>query len=76
MPEWMAWYHKYLNVRNPVVSAVAADDEEGALEQLQSGILECVALYAEKYDEEFEAYFSTFVQDVWALMSSQKQGGW
>lgn len=33
-------------------------------------VQDCVALYAEKYDEEFEPFFATFVQDTWALLSS------
>lgn len=31
---------------------------------------DCVALYADKYDEEFEPFFATFVQDTWSLLSS------
>jgi hypothetical protein len=31
---------------------------------------DCIALYADKYDEEFEPFFATFVSDTWALLSS------
>lgn len=37
---------------------------------LSPWLQDCVALYAEKYDEEFEPFFATFVQDTWALLSS------
>jgi exportin-2 (importin alpha re-exporter) len=71
---WMAWFHAYLaaGTKFPLVTAAPDDPEEGALESLQSNILECVALYGERYDEEFEAYFPTFVQDVWALAAAHR----
>jgi exportin-2 (importin alpha re-exporter) len=70
--EWMQLFHKYLIANNPVIMAPPGDVEEGPLEALQSQVLECVELYAQKYDEEFEPFFLTFIQDVWGLIAGGK----
>jgi exportin-2 (importin alpha re-exporter) len=67
--EWMQLFHKYLVINNPVIMSPPSDPEEGQLEALQSQVLECVELYAQKYDEEFEPFFLTFIQDVWGLIA-------
>ncbi len=72
---WMGWFHKYLNVHSSVVSAdLDDDDQEGLLEQLQGTILESVAIFSDKYDDDFEPYFVTFVEDVWRLLCAQSSG--
>ena len=68
--EWMAFFHKYLTFSHPALAAAEDDIEEGPLEALQTAILDCVGLYADKYDEEFEPFFPTFVTDVWSLLSA------
>lgn len=40
------------------------------MEQLKSQICDNVALYAQKYDEEFQNYLPQFVTDVWNLLVS------
>lgn len=45
-------------------------EEAGVLEQLKSQICDNVALYAQKYDEEFSPYLSQFVTDIWNLLVS------
>ena len=50
---------------------VGQDEEEaGPLEQLRTQICDNVALYAQKYDEEFGPYLPRFVQSVWTLLAN------
>ena len=49
--------------------AEEGDLEEGPLEALQATILDVIALYADKHDEDFEPFFATFAGDVWTLLS-------
>lgn len=43
-------------------------EEAGVMEQLKSQVCDNVALYAQKYDEEFRPYLPQFVTDVWSLL--------
>jgi exportin-2 (importin alpha re-exporter) len=70
MAAWMAHFHRYLALDDARVKSGDADVDEGPLEALQAAILDCVALYADKYDEEFEPFLATFVQDAWSLRST------
>lgn len=45
-----------------------SDEESGVLEQLKSQVCDNIALYAQKYDEEFQPYLPQFVTDVWNLL--------
>lgn len=38
------------------------------MEQLKSQVCDNIALYAQKYDEEFRNYLPQFVTDVWSLL--------
>lgn len=40
------------------------------MEQLKSQVCDNIALYAQKYDEEFQPYLPQFVQVVWSLLVS------
>lgn len=40
------------------------------MEQLKSQVCDNVALYAQKYDEEFQPYLPEFVKAVWDLLTS------
>ena len=42
--------------------------EPGLLEQVKSQICDNVAMYAQKYDEEFSPHLATFVTAVWNLL--------
>lgn len=44
------------------------DDETGILHQIQSQICENIALYAQKYEEEFSSYMRTLVTIIWKLL--------
>lgn len=44
------------------------DDETGVLHQIQSQICENIALYAQKYEEEFSSYMRTLVTIIWKLL--------
>eukprot|EP01135_Chromosphaera_perkinsii_P000361 Nk52_evm8s78 gene=Nk52_evmTU8s78 len=67
MADWMTNFHKLLNMTNP--NLVSNDDETpGVLDNLKSQICHNVALYGQKYDEEFGEYLSKFVESVWNLL--------
>ncbi|XP_067121155.1 exportin-2 [Centruroides vittatus] len=46
------------------------DEEAGLLEQLKSQICDNIALYAQKYNEEFQKYLPEFVTAVWHLLTN------
>ncbi|KAK5647359.1 hypothetical protein RI129_002251 [Pyrocoelia pectoralis] len=69
METWMKYFHTLLTTE--VKSLRTGDDEEaGIMEQLKSQVCDNVALYAQKYDEEFQPYLSQFVTDIWSLLVS------
>jgi exportin-2 (importin alpha re-exporter) len=68
MGEWMQGFNKFLTYTNPLLNPEDPDDddeEEGALDALQAAIVENLTLYAEKYEEEFQAHLQSFTQVVW-----------
>lgn len=69
MAVWMSNFHSLLTANVP--SLITRDDEDaGVLEQLKSQICDNIALYAQKYDEEFAPYLPQFVTDIWNLLVS------
>uniref|UniRef100_A0A8C4QN71 Exportin-2 n=1 Tax=Eptatretus burgeri TaxID=7764 RepID=A0A8C4QN71_EPTBU len=69
MESWMANFHTLLTFDNKLLHT---DDESeaGPLELLKSQICDNVALYAQKYDEEFRPFLPQFVTAVWHLLVS------
>lgn len=49
---------------------VQDEEEAGLLEQVKSQICDNVALYAQKYDEEFSPQLPAFVTAIWNLLIS------
>ncbi|KAJ1519390.1 hypothetical protein ONE63_004682 [Megalurothrips usitatus] len=72
MEIWMTNFHTLLTTDVPALHT-QDDDEPGLLEQLRSQICDNAALYAQKYDEEFQSYLPTFVTAVWNLLTSTSQ---
>ncbi|KAF2896616.1 hypothetical protein ILUMI_09559 [Ignelater luminosus] len=69
MSIWMSNFHVLLT--SDVKSLATGDEEEaGVMEQLKSQVCDNVALYAQKYDEEFQPYLPQFVTDIWSLLVS------
>lgn len=67
MQVWMTNFHTMLTA--DVKSLQNKDSEEaGVMEQLKSQVCDNIALYAQKYDEEFRPYLPQFVTDVWSLL--------
>ncbi|CAH1099878.1 unnamed protein product [Psylliodes chrysocephalus] len=64
---WMTNFHTLLTVEVPSLQKNDSD-EAGVIEQLKSQVCDNVALYAQKYDEEFQPYLPQFVTDVWSLL--------
>uniref|UniRef100_A0A672IRX6 Exportin-2 n=1 Tax=Salarias fasciatus TaxID=181472 RepID=A0A672IRX6_SALFA len=73
METWMTNFHGLLTLDNKLLQT---DDEEeaGLLELLKSQICDNAALYAQKYDEEFQPYLPRFVTAIWNLLVSTGQG--
>lgn len=69
METWMTNFHTLLTA-NLACLATNDDEEPGLLEQLKSQLCDNVALYAQKYDEEFQPYLPRFVTAVWNLLVS------
>ncbi|XP_070556121.1 exportin-2-like [Ptychodera flava] len=72
METWMTHFHSLLVTDNKLLHT---DDESeaGPLERLRSQICDNVALYAQKYDEEFQRFLPNFVKAVWDLLVSTTQ---
>uniref|UniRef100_A0A8C5MWL8 Exportin-2 n=1 Tax=Leptobrachium leishanense TaxID=445787 RepID=A0A8C5MWL8_9ANUR len=72
METWMTNFHNLLTLDNKLLQT---DDEEeaGLLEMLKSQICDNAALYAQKYDEEFQPYLPRFVTAIWNLLVTTGQ---
>ena len=46
------------------------EEEAGLLEQVKSQICDNIAMYAQKYDEEFAPHLPSFVTAVWNLLTT------
>lgn len=66
MKIWMTHFHTLLTIDNKLLET--QDEEAGLLEQVKSQICDNIAMYAQKYDEEFAPHLPTFVTDVWGLL--------
>ncbi|EFA07339.1 exportin-2 [Tribolium castaneum] len=67
MATWMSNFHTLLTVEVKVLQN-SSQDEAGVIEQLKSQACDNIALYAQKYDEEFQPYLPQFVTAVWNLL--------
>ncbi|XP_063905831.1 exportin-2 [Zophobas morio] len=67
MASWMSNFHLLL-VNDVKVLQNESQDETSVIEQLKSQVCDNIALYAQKYDEEFQPYLPQFVTDVWNLL--------
>ncbi|OXB61025.1 hypothetical protein ASZ78_015022, partial [Callipepla squamata] len=81
METWMTNFHSLLTLDNKLLQTdviptfVLCEDEEeaGLLELLKSQICDNAALYAQKYDEEFQPYLPRFVTAIWNLLVTTGQ---
>uniref|UniRef100_A0A023GFX0 Exportin-2 n=1 Tax=Amblyomma triste TaxID=251400 RepID=A0A023GFX0_AMBTT len=69
MEIWMTHFLTLLTADHKILQT-EQDEEAGLLEQLKSQICDNVGLYAQKYDEEFQAYLPGFVTAVWHLLTT------
>ena len=56
-----------------ILMSTQDEEEAGLLEMLKSQICDNAALYAQKYDEEFQPYLPRFVTAIWELLVSTGQ---
>ncbi|XP_076462956.1 exportin-2-like [Babylonia areolata] len=72
MKTWMDNFLQLLGADNKLLKT--EDEEEASLlEQVKSQVCDNVALYAQKYDEEFAPYLPGFVTAIWGLLVSTGQ---
>ncbi|KAK7100974.1 hypothetical protein V1264_023831 [Littorina saxatilis] len=69
---WMDNFLQLLSVDNKLLKT-EDEEEAGLLEQVKSQVCDDVALYAQKYDEEFAPYLPPFVTAIWGLLVSTGQ---
>jgi len=72
MAVWMTHFHTLLHSDNKLLQT-EADEEAGLLEQAKSQVCDNVAMYAQKYDEEFSNYLPNFVTAIWNLLVTTGQ---
>ena len=70
--QWMGFHIKFLTYSSTAIDAKAIDFESTQVERLQSALIENVALYAEKYEEEFQPFMEKFTSGIWALLTNLK----
>ena len=64
---WMQHFHSLLTTSNKLLET-DDDEEAGLLEHIKSQICETVAMFAQKYDEDFSEYLPRYVQSIWNLL--------
>ena len=64
---WMTHFHSLLTTDNKLMEE-EGDEEPSSLENIKAQICEIVAMFAQKYDEDFATYIPQFVQSVWNLL--------
>ena len=70
--DWMDLFYPFLEMPNPLPPnhrSNLSEDEPGPLERLQTAIIECCRLYAEKYAEEFRPHLPRFAQATFRLLA-------
>ncbi|KAL5250460.1 hypothetical protein ACHWQZ_G016253 [Mnemiopsis leidyi] len=72
MSRWFPRFLPLLKLQNKLLYTDDAE-EVGLLEMLKSQVCENVALYAQKYDEEFAPFLPGYVETVWELLLSTSQ---
>eukprot|EP01113_Clastostelium_recurvatum_P047361 TRINITY_DN8430_c0_g1_i3.p1 TRINITY_DN8430_c0_g1~~TRINITY_DN8430_c0_g1_i3.p1 ORF type:complete len:991 (+),score=218.41 TRINITY_DN8430_c0_g1_i3:45-2975(+) len=79
MEVFMSNFRKLLHFQVPATSPEPlraalleglTEDRPGRLHRVQALVCNCINLYIEKYEEEFQRYLHVFVQDVWNLVSN------
>ena len=72
MQTWMAHFDKVLKLQIPN-SGSSEPGEKKSLDEVKAIICETVAMYAQKYSEEFSPYLPTFVTDIWQVLEAAGQ---
>uniref|UniRef100_A0A4W4EB68 Exportin-2 n=1 Tax=Electrophorus electricus TaxID=8005 RepID=A0A4W4EB68_ELEEL len=73
METWMTHFHNLLTLDNKLLQTETFNPKSGLLELLKSQICDNAALYAQKYDEEFQPYLPRFVTAIWNLLVTTGQ---
>ncbi|XP_046365033.2 exportin-2-like [Haliotis rufescens] len=72
MGTWMTHFMTLLSADNELLQT-KDEEEAGLLEQVKSQVCDNVALYAQKYDEEFSLHLPQFVTATWGLLVTTGQ---
>lgn len=68
LAQYMTVFQQLLAFEHPALAA-SADDEEGPLETTKARVLETLAFFLQKYDEDFQPYLQDFTQQIWGLLT-------
>jgi len=63
MGRWAGVFHSFMSYSNGLLEDPEETMVAGPVENLQTQIMACLALYGEKYDEQFEEQLPQFVED-------------
>jgi exportin-2 (importin alpha re-exporter) len=69
MKRWLDPFHSILKTEFKLLET-EDKEEAGPIELIRSQICDNIALYAQKYDEEFQPYLPQFVEAVWNLLTT------
>ena len=64
---WMTHFHTLLTTDNKLLET-DSEEEPGSLELVKAQVCEIVAMFAQKYDDDFESFLQIFVQSIWTLL--------
>ena len=71
--QWMSQFQKFLTYTNPLLVDADEEDEAGPIETLQAAIIDNLALYADKYEEEFQPFLPEMTQNIWSILTATGQ---
>lgn len=70
---WMAPFRNFISTKENLGDVFAEPNNREVIterERLRTSIISCVSIYAERYEEEFKPYFSTFLNEIVKLLMS------
>jgi len=68
MEEWTSQFHVLLNYDNKIMDT-EDDDIPGKIEVVQTAVMDVLALFVEKYEEQFVNHIQGFAVDTWNLLN-------
>ena len=66
---WMGGFVEILKYSNPSLAVEEDESEPAPVSVLQAEVVETLALYMSKYEEEFQPYLGSCLGHAWALLT-------